>query len=136
MKRPKQIESGGIVATKEPLGNLTLHSGTLGHVMWLRDTMKNKCIHGGSDKEDDVCELAFAYTQEPAALQGITGQRAKHAVRQFMIRSTPDEMRRAVKHAVVQLSKYTSTKAVPKKSLAVESRRNTNRPKSRASSIR
>lgn len=94
---------------------ITPHVGTLGHVIWLRDVMKNQTLARGSVDLFDIGEICFAYASDPVALQALSGKRAKDAVRKFMLGLSPEDFLALQAHGEKELLKYISTLVVAKK---------------------
>jgi len=112
-----------LLATTKTVAGHTVHTIAYGHVVWLRDTRKNKIITQGKEDDYSMAEICFAFTQDPLALQGIIGAKATKAVNDLLLSSSPATLASLFVHAAEQLTIYAKTLTTPKKAPAQESRK-------------
>ena len=112
-----------LLATTKTVAGHTVHTIAYGHVVWLRDTRKNKIITQCKEDDFSMAELCFAFTQDPITLQGIVGAKATKAINNLLLSSSPATLGSLFNHAAEQLSIYAKTLTTPKKATAAVSRK-------------
>jgi hypothetical protein len=121
-----------LVATTKTIAGHTVYSIAYGHIVWLRDTRKNKVVTSGKEDDFSMAEVCFAFTQDPLVLQGITGAKATKLVNDLLLSSAINTLEDLFNHAAEQLVIYAKTLSTPKKSPAAASRKPAVRPRKRS----
>jgi len=116
-----QIKS--VVATTKTVSGVKVWPVTQGHIIWLRDTRKNKIMTGKAEDDQSMAEICFAFTKDPLVLQRIIGQSATKQVNELLIGTPVATLSALFNYAAEQLDIYIKTLTTPKKATAEVNRK-------------
>lgn len=119
----EKAQLAAVMAQPKTLHGVKVWPVTQGHIIWLRETRKNKILNGKPEDDFAMAEICFAFTQDPLQLQRITGQSATKRVNELLLSSPVATLRALFTYAAEQLDIYIKTLASPKKAPAQESRK-------------
>lgn len=121
---PDAARRKSLTSVTKTVAGLKVWPVAYGHVLWLRDTRKNKILTRGDADDFSVAEICFAFTQDPLALQSITGAKATKAVNDMLLSGSISDLNKLFEHATEQLTIYAKTLPVAKKTPAAPRRAN------------
>lgn len=119
----EKAQLASVMAQPKTIHGVKVWPVTQGHIIWLRETRKNKILNGKDEDDFAMAEICFAFTQDPLPLQRITGQAATKRVNDLLISSPVATLRALFTYAAEQLDIYIKTLAAPKKLPAQASRK-------------
>lgn len=119
----EKAQLASVMAQPKTIHGVKVWPVTQGHIIWLRETLKNKILNGKDEDDFAMAEICFAFTQDPLPLQRITGQAATKRVNDLLISSPVATLRALFTYAAEQLDIYIKTLAAPKKLPAQASRK-------------
>lgn len=119
----EKAQLASVMAQPKTIHGVKVWPVTQGHIIWLRETRKNKILNGKEEDDFTMAEICFAFTQDPLPLQRITGQAATKRVNDLLISSPVATLRALFTYAAEQLDIYIKTLAAPKKLPAQASRK-------------
>lgn len=119
----QKAQLAAVMAQPKTIHGIKVWPVTPGHIIWLRETRKNKVLNGKPEDDFAMGEICFAFTQDPLPLQRITGQVATKRVNELLIATPVATLRALFVYAAEQLDIYLKTLASPKKLPAQASRK-------------
>mgnify|MGYP000166720174 CR=1 FL=1 len=119
----EKAQLAAVMAQPKTIHGVKVWPVTQGHIIWLRETRKNKILNGKEEDDFAMAEICFAFTQDPLPLQRITGQVAAKRINELLIASPVSTLRALFTYAAEQLDIYIKTLVSPKKLPAQASRK-------------
>ena len=121
----KTAQNKSAYARIKTIGGHKAYPVSYGHINWILGR-KNPVMTGKGTVDDyALSEISFAFTQDPKALQGLKGVRAKKLVTDFLMEGTPAVLTALWTHAAEQIEIYHKTLTSPKKAPAQSKSRKT-----------